>query len=215
MSTEAIVFGLSHVDVPVNDLARAERFYTQALGFQRKASGEGWVDLDASTLCIRLLHAPGGDRRAALRVHVSRVETTVAALVKAGATELYAPVRTAAHEVEGVLADPEGNRLYVWRPLSEDEYGYLPELPIETQWSEEAQALLKSILLSVPALFRSLARRKVVKMAEELYPQKVIAPIDVVRALILASAKVTRSRLVKPLQQHGYDPNDFRAEFEA
>jgi hypothetical protein len=67
----------------------------------------------------------------------------------------------------------------------------------------------------VPALFRPLARRKIVRLAEELSARGVISQYDVIRAYIMASAKITRYRLHEPLKRHGYDPDQFRAEFEA
>lgn len=208
------VFGLSHVDLPVADLERAARFYARALGFPARQAGPGFVDLDASATAIRLVEAPGAERRGAIRVQVAQVEPVYEALVGAGGRALYPPARTAANELAASVQDADGNAITVWRPLSEDEYGYLPSLPVTAAWAPEAEALLKSLLLAVPALFRPLARRRVVQVAEER-ARGVIEPADVVRAYILASAKITRYRLREPLRRHGYDPEAFRAEFEA
>jgi hypothetical protein len=43
----------------------------------------------------------------------------------------------------------------------------------------------------------------------------VVTQTDVVRAYILASAKVTRHRVREPLRRHGFDPEAFREDFEA
>jgi catechol 2,3-dioxygenase-like lactoylglutathione lyase family enzyme len=209
------VFGLSHVDVPVASLEPSVRFYADGLGLAARQRGPGWVDLDASSASIRLVEAASADRRAALRVQVAEVEPVFRALLAAGGRGLYEPARTDGHELAASVQDPDGNTLTVWRPLSEDEYGFLPALPTETAWAPEAERLLQSLLLAVPALFRGLARRKVVRLAEELFSGRVIAPADVVRAYVLASAKITRYRLREPLRRHGYDPEGFRAEFEA
>lgn len=209
------VFGVSHLDLPVRDLARATRFYAQALGFPVRQSGTGYVDLDASSLAIRLVETATPERRGALRVQVARVEPVLEALVAAGGRKLYDPVRSPEHELWAAVQDPDGNTVTVWRPLSEDEYGYLPSLPVEAEWAPESEALLKSLLLAVPALFRGLARRKVVRVAEELRGAGVVTPADVVRAYILASPKVTRHRVREPLLRHGFDLEAFRAEFDA
>jgi catechol 2,3-dioxygenase-like lactoylglutathione lyase family enzyme len=209
------VFGLSHVDVPVARLDASVRFYADGLGLAERQRGPGWADLDASSASIRLVETASPERRAALRVQVAEVEPVFRALLAAGGRGLCEPARTDGHELAASAQDPDGNVVTVWRPLSEDEYGYLPALPTQTEWTPEAERLLQSLLLAVPALFRGLARRKVVRLAEELCSGRVIAPADVVRAYVLASAKVTRHRLREPLRRHGYDPEAFRAEFEA
>lgn len=212
-STE--VYGISHMSVPVTNLTRAAEFYAEGLGFPKTRSGEGWVDLDASSLLLRLVETSSKEQRASLRVQVANVELTWKALLEAGGRKLYEPARTPDLELAASLADPDGNTVTLWRALSEDEYGFVPELPVETEWSSGAQALLKSLLLAVPSLFRALARRKVVRLAEEMFPQRVITETDVVRAYILSSAKITRYRLREPLIRNGYNPDDFREEFDA
>ena len=49
-----IVFGLSHIDVPVQNLERAEQWWCQKLGFRVKARGEGWLDIDVNTCVLRI-----------------------------------------------------------------------------------------------------------------------------------------------------------------
>jgi len=209
------VFGISHVDIPVTNLERAAQFYLAGLGFVTRQCGVGWVDLDASAVLVRLIEAPSADRRTSLRVQVASLEPVYQALLSAGGRKLYEPTRTDDQELIASARDLDGNTITVWRPLSEDEYGFLPNLPVETEWSPQAQVLLKSLLLAVPALFRPLARRKVVRLAEELCPHAVIAERDVVRAYIMASAKITRYRLRDPLMRHGFHPNDYQLEFES
>lgn len=102
----------------------------------------------------------------------------------------------------------------MWRALSEDEYGYLPTLPIQQTWDGEAEALLKSLLTRVPSLFRGLARRKVVQEAEAIATARQVGREDVIRAYIRSNARVTRSRVRKPLLEHGIDPEHYRADFE-
>src|SRR5262249_55555252 len=119
-------------------------------------------------------------------------------------------------ELVGVSRDPDGNILQVYRPLTEDEYDAEPEIPKEMTWDADAEALLKSLLKSVPVLFRALARRKITRVAEEL-AQKThrVTPEEVIRGTILASAKVTRGRNRKALLEHGVDIDKYQADWDA
>lgn len=209
-------FGLSHVDVPVRDLSRARALYVSVLGFTVSKEGEGFVDLDAATARVRLVENPAGERPASLRVESSNVEEGVRALARAGATVLYEPARTDQLTVEGTVRDQDDNTIIVWRSLGEDEYGFVPELPKEQGWAPEAEQLVKSMLLAVPALFRGLARRKVVKEAERRAgPDGHIDRDLAIRAFISAQSPPNRKRLHEPLRAHGIDPAAYQDEFDS
>lgn len=212
--TTGSIFGLSHVDVPVTDLQRAARFYELTFGFSRKQAGAGWIDLDAHSIAIRLVEV-ASERRATLRVLVADPARVVRAVEQAGGQVLYATHRTGDQELVASAHDPDGNAIHLWRALTEDEYEQPPELPVEIEWSPESVTLLKSLLLAVPALFRGLARRKVVRTVEEAVGRGRVGELDVVRGYIASSAKITRGRLRAPLARHGYDPDAFQAEFDA
>jgi predicted enzyme related to lactoylglutathione lyase len=207
-------FGVSHVDVSVTDLARARRFYADGFGFPVKREGAGFCDVDTNTVCLRLIETRSVEYRSAFRLQVSDVEKSFARLLELGGRQLYEPMRTPQLELVGSVADWDGNALSVWRNLSEDEYGFLPALPTEQSWNEEAGKLLQSLLVGVPSLFRGLARRRVVKEAEELAEGRDVGREDVIRAYIRASAKITRGRVRKPLLAHGIDPENYVADFE-
>lgn len=83
-TTNSIVFGLSHVDVPVAMLDRAARFYENGLGFARRSEGDGWLDLDAGSVIVRLVETSNQERRASLRIQVGGVEATYNALLASG-----------------------------------------------------------------------------------------------------------------------------------
>jgi len=208
-------FGLSHVDVPVRDLERARAFYCGCLGFHEGRRGEGWLDLETGTARLRLVETASPERRAALRIQSSEVEADLEHLTGAGASLLYEASRTAELELAGSVRDPDGNTITVWRELSEDEYGFLPELPKQGRWLPDAEGLLKSLLTRVPALFRGLARRKVARNAEYLAEGRPVTRDDVVRAFIVSNAKITRDRVRQPLIDHGFDPADYPEEFES
>lgn len=209
-------FGLSHVDVPVSNLDRARQLYVSALGFPILSEGEGFVDLDAATAKVRLLQSSNVQRPASLRVEAGDVEAGLKLLQQSGGRVLYEAERTDQLTLEGTVQDADGNTITVWRALTEDEYGFVPELPKQGGWTQEAEDLVKSVLLSVPALFRGLARRKVVKEAERRAGVDGCIDRDLaIRALIAAQSPPTRSRIRKPLEAHGVDLAQYEDEFAA
>jgi hypothetical protein len=125
-------------------------------------------------------------------------------------------MRTEEQELIAQLADADGHTLVIWRELTEDEYAFVPELPKESVWRPEAEELLKSLLKSVPALFRALARWRVSRNAEGLAAAtRIVSREHVIRSFILSSAKVTRYRVRKPLADHGIDPEKYADDFAA
>lgn len=208
-------FGLSHVDVPVTNLDRAEAFWKDVVGFREAKRGEGFVDLDAGTAAMRLVQVARVEHPVSLRVNVSDVRGAYDVLLKAGGRPLYEPLRTTSLELVASVADPDGHSVLVWRELTEDEYDFVPDLPKEGEWREDAEALLVALLGHVPALFRALARRKVTRIIEELAGRSQVTREHVIRGYILSSAKITRYRLVEPLRKQGIDPDRYREEFEA
>jgi predicted enzyme related to lactoylglutathione lyase len=209
-----VFFGVSHLDVPVTDLPRARTFYSEGFGFPVKREGPGFCDIDTNTVLLWLIETGTVEHRAAFRLQVADVGKAYARLLSLGASPLYELMRTPQLELVASVKDPDGHSLSVWRHLSEDEYGFLPELPTEQGWQREAEALLKSLLTGVPSLFRGLARRKVVREAESLAQGRVVNREDVIRGYIRASAKVTRGRVKKPLLEHGIDPEKYQADFD-
>ena len=87
-----------------------------------------------------------------VRLQVENVEAAVAELKEFGGRVQYEPLRTAEQELLAAVHDPEGHTLLIWRPLTEDEYDQVPELPKEMTWRPEAEELLKALLKSVPSV---------------------------------------------------------------
>jgi catechol 2,3-dioxygenase-like lactoylglutathione lyase family enzyme len=209
-------FGLSHVDVPVRDLERALRLYHDTIGFGIERRGEGWADLNPSTALIRLRESATAERPVSMRIEVPDVGAATDALVAAGVELIYHPGRTEQLTIEATLRDPDSNLITLWRNLSEDEYDFEPELPKEMTWDDDAEAMLKSLLKSVPALFRGLARRKIVKEAETRASKTNRIDRDLaIRSFISAQSPPNRGRLREPLRKHGIDPDDYRDEFDS
>ena len=210
-------FGVSHIDVPVCDLTRSVAFWGELIGLKEIKRGEGFVDLDSGSVILRLVHVSQVTRPVTLRVSVPDVQVAFDLLVKSGGRALYETQRTPALELEAHVADPDGNSVVVWRELSEDEYGFVPELPKQGEWLNESEELLNELLKYVPALFRSMARRKVTKIIEEVagYDHSPVTREHVIRGYILSSAKIKRDRLIEPLKMCGIDPSHYPEEFDA
>ena len=210
-------FGVTHVDLPVTDIARSEAFWGKLIGLKEVKRGDGFLDLDSGSVILRLVQVPSVARPVTLRVHVHDVQAAFDTLTQSGGRALYEVQRTPALELEAHVADPDGNTVVVWRPLSEDEYGFVPDLPKEGEWQEDAEKLLNELLSYVPALFRSMARRKVTKIIEEVagYDNSPVTREHVIRGYILSSAKIKRNRLIEPLKQCGINPDDYKEEFDA
>jgi len=210
-------FGVSHVDLPVTDLARAERFWAGAVGLNPAKRGDGFIDLDSGSMTLRLIEVAHIEHPVSLRVTVRDVQVAHDALLAAGARSLYEPMRAPALELVASVADLDGHTVCLWRDLTEDEYDFTPELPKQGEWQTESESLLKSLLSHVPALFRALARRKVTRVVEELAgnDRSPVTREHVIRGYIMSSAKVTRYRAVEPLRRCGIDPEAYQEEFDA
>lgn len=210
-------FGVSHIDVPVADLAQAENFWGKLIGLNAIKRGEGFIDLDSGSVILRLVQVSKTLRPVTLRVSVPDVQVAFDLLTNSGGRALYQAQRTPALELEAHVADPDGNTVIVWRELSEDEYGFVPELPKQGEWLTESETLLNELLAYVPALFRSMARRKVTRIIEEVagYDQSAVTREHVIRGYILSSAKIKRDRLIEPLKLCGIDPAHYHEEFNA
>lgn len=209
-------FGISHLVVPVTDLQRAAGLWRDVMGFAESRRGEGYLDIDTGNVAIRLLQVPAVESKVSLRLTVGNVQDAYRALLAAGAAARYEPMRTPELEEMACVSDADGHSIVLWRALTEDEWGFVPELPKQGEWTPEAEDLLKRLLSHVPALFRMLARRKTTKVIE-LLAKEMHSPVTreiVIKGYITASAKVTRYRLVEPLRAEGINPDDYREDFD-
>lgn len=209
-------YGVSHLVMPVTDLERSARLWCELMGFTAGRRGEGYLDIDSGNVAIRLLQVPAVENRLSLRVSVRDVAQAYQALLAGGASPRYEPMRTPELEEMACVDDPDGHAIVLWRELTEDEWGFVPELPKQGQWYPDAEQLLQRLLAHVPALFRMLARRKTTRVIE-LLARELQSPVTreiVIKGYITASAKVTRYRLVAPLRAEGINPDDYREEFD-
>lgn len=209
-------FGVSHVVVQVSDLERSSRIWRDVMGFAESRRGEDYVDIDTGNVVVRLLKVPAVEANVTLRLSVHDVATAYQQLLDAGTSSRYAPLQTPELEDMACVTDPDGHSIVVWRALTEDEWDFIPELPKQGEWYPDAEELLQRLLSYVPALFRMLARRKVTRVVEELAQEEnsAVKREHVIRGYILSSAKVTRSRLIEPLQKEGINPDDYQEEFD-
>ncbi len=209
-------FGISHLIVPVTALDASAALWGDVMGFTAVQRGDGFVDMDTGSATLRLLQVQKVESSVSLRLQVSDVTAAYGALLAAGAASRYAPMKTPQLEEMACVSDADGHAIVLWRALSEDEWGFVPELPKQGEWLPDAEDLLKRLLAHVPALFRMLARRKTTRVIEQLAAEA-HSPVTqewVIKGYITASAKITRFRLVEPLRAEGINPDDYRAEFE-
>lgn len=209
-------FGISHVVMHTTDLEATARLWCQVMGFTEQARSEDHVDIDTGSAVLRLIRVPRIESKVSLRVTVRDVSKAYQALLSAGAQSRYAPIKTPELEEMACVADANGHSVVLWRTLTEDEWGFVPELPKQGTWPAEAEDLLKRLLSHVPALFRMLARRKTTRVIE-MMAKEAKSPITrelVIKGYITSSAKVTRSRLIEPLRAEGINPDDYQVEFE-
>jgi catechol 2,3-dioxygenase-like lactoylglutathione lyase family enzyme len=212
-------FGVSHIELPVRDLSASQDFYVEGLGLTCSAQGEDWVDLDGCTVILRLKQVKQSAAPVTLRVQSNSLEEARDHLIKLGAQVLCDIERTPELTLFTILRDADDHRIMIWRNLSEDEYGFDPQLPKEKDWHPDAEELLHALLKSVPALFRSMARKRITKTAETMTAENVntesVDKDTVVRASILSTLSFMRHKLHEPLRELGYDPNDYQEEFDA
>ena len=208
--------GISHIDLQVKNLSKAKAFWSEVVGLGVSREGDGYVELDSGNVSLRLIEVPVVETSSTIRLAVPGVKQAYDGLIAHGATAKYAPMDTPDLEKIACVTDENGHSIIVWRALSEDEWGFVPELPKTGEWLPEAEALLVRLLSHVPAFFRMLARRKVTRVTEELAKED-ISPVTrehVIKGYITASAKLTRSRLIEPLKAEGINPDDYQAEFD-
>lgn len=209
-------FGVSHLVLPVTDLERATSLWRKVMGFAEARRGEGYVDIDSGNVIIRLMQVSALEGRVSVRLTVQNVQQAYQALLAGGAASRYEPMQTPELEEMACISDPDGHSIVLWRQLTEDEWGFVPDLPKQGEWYPDAEQLLKRLLAHVPAMFRMLARRKTTRTIEQLANEARTAVTRelVIKGFITASAKINRHRLVGPLRAEGINPEDYREEFE-
>jgi hypothetical protein len=97
--------------------------------------------------------------------------------------------------------------LVVSRTYDEDELGVVPALPSSLPWRHDAEAMMKAALLCVPVAFRSDARVKATRLAEELaVVERMPLEVDMslaARALLEVTPPFQHDRLQSVLRAHG------------
>jgi len=201
-----VIFGLTHVELPVLDLARARALWSEEIGLAVVHEGPGFVEVDGGSLGIRLVAAPEVTHRAVLHLQASEVEVATARLVSAGCALLQGPLRLDGTKLEARVELPDGHVVVLWRDLSEDELDAPPKLPTTTAWAPDAVEALNALLAVVPAPFRDLARRAAVKRAEQGCPPEGVDRRRAAAGFYQATPAFMRSRAHAPLRELGFDP---------
>lgn len=119
-------FGISHLIVPTADLERAAQLWRDVIGAEVHR-GDGFVDIDTGSATLRLAQVSRVESSLSLRLQVRQVQTTYDSLLAAGCSTRYAPMKTPELEGNGLRQRWRQASIVLWRPLSEDEWGFVPE----------------------------------------------------------------------------------------
>lgn len=208
--------GISHFDLQVKDLQEAQKLWSNTIGLSIIKQGDGFVELSSGNVSLRLIEVPYIEHTATIRLNVPSVSQAYSHLIEASAQSRYEPMDTPDLEKIACVSDTDGHSIILWRSLSEDEWNFVPELPKTGEWLPEAEDLVVKLLSHVPAFFRMLARRKVTRVVEQLArdDDSPVTREHVIKGYITSSAKVTRSRLIAPLEAEGINPADYQTEFD-
>jgi predicted enzyme related to lactoylglutathione lyase len=208
--------GISHIDMQVTDLENSCKLWTDIVQFSISSRGEGYAILDSGNVEIRLIEVASVEHTTTIRLSVADVHQTYQHLVKSGLAPKYEPMNTPDLQKIACVTDRDGNSIIVWRALTEDEWGFVPELPKTGEWHPDAEELLVRLLKYVPAFFRMLVRRKVTRVVEQLARDENtgVTREHVIKGYITSSAKVTRYRLIEPLKSENINPDDYKTEFD-
>lgn len=208
--------GISHIDLQVTDLDKARHLWADIIGFRVSSEGDGFIELDSGNVGLRLIEVGRVEHTGSIRISVPSVEAAYKKLLSAGLSSRYAPMHAPDLEKIACVNDDNGHAIILRRPLTEDEWDFVPDLPKTGEWLPDAEDLVVRLLSHVPAFFRMLARRKVTRVVEKLAldDNSPVTREHVIKGYITSSAKVTRSRLIAPLKAEGIDPDDYKDEFD-
>lgn len=198
-------FSLSHLVLPVRDVAAAQARYCEHFGFISEAPGL----LSCGFFQVQLASDPNPPAQA-LGLECEDPEQ----IRLEGFTCLGPPEDQAGRR--GVWwQDADGHRWLLWRWRNEDDEPLPPPLNTQRPWPPAAVALMQRLLKETPLNFRKSARKMAVLEAEWLAQGRELTEPDVVRGYIRAAPFPLRANLKAPLAKHGYDWRDFLSDFEA
>ena len=208
--------GISHIDVQVTSLSDSKKIWSDIIGLAISTQQEGFVIIDSGNVAIRLIEVAKIEHTTTIRLTVASVTQAYQHLIKSGLLSRYEPMHTPDLHKIACVTDRDGNSIIVWRPLTEDEWEFTPELPKSGEWYPDAEDLLVRLLKHVPSFFRMLVRRKVTRVVEQLAREddSAVTTEHVIKGFITSSAKVTRYRLIEPLKSEGINPDHYQAEFD-
>lgn len=210
-------FGTSHIHIQVSDLDKAISLWCDVIGLAEHKRGSNFVDVDSGSVILRLIERDVITHPVIVRIHAADIQAAFNRLLDAGMTSYLEPAQTDDLELVAGARDTDGNTILVWRELTEDEYNFTPDLPTESEWQPEAEALLKQLLKRVPAMFRATARKRTTRAIEALSREEGndIDREQVIRGYIMATPRFMRSQLVEPLREEGINTDNYRAEFDS
>lgn len=211
-----MIFGISHVVLPVHDLELARCFYSLTMGCEEELADQNFLELSNGFFRLRLELQVIPLSPVTLWIECDQIMESCLALCAIGAELLQAEE----HQVglaKALLRDPFGHTLILWRNLSEDELDTPPALPKTQAWLPEAEVLVHILLKEVPDAFRAGARKASVLEAEYLSQESnenQVSKYSAILGCIRSAPLFRRDMLKEPLDRQGVDWQLYQAEFE-
>jgi hypothetical protein len=210
MTLEAFPVGIIH---GVADLEAALNFFQDVLGFPVRERGDEYAVCDNGSIRVRLVFDLDATQPLCFELLTRDLESSTEQLLTNAEVRLVKPAYWASSDRrQVVLAVGNYLRLAVCRTYDEDELGLNPELPATLDWNPETDSLIRTLLKSVPAPFRTSARNRATERAEYLATIRGESEVrinDAVRALIDVTPGFQHESLAQALHASGIDPRPF------
>lgn len=208
-----MIFGITHLVMPVTDLGLAENFYGAALSLTPEEKQPQWLEYSNGFIRLRLELSAKPVQNLSLWIETQQIEKACDHLLAAGARLVQACHQTQEKKLAR-LQDPFGHELILWRNLSEDELEVPPPLPKALIWAPEAENILQILLKEVPAHFRNSARKASVLEAEYLAGSTPVTTEQAIIGCIRSAPLFMRAVLKAPLTRCGINWEQYQNEFE-
>ncbi|MDH5355352.1 MAG: hypothetical protein OEY09_12985 [Gammaproteobacteria bacterium] len=196
-----------------SDLNYVERLLVENFDFSRRKEGSRRIELTNGAITIFLVDQDG-ESNTTLRLAFSTgdLQASINSLEAAGFVTSGGPEWVNEWRQEVKLVGPENIQVDLYREYNEDELGIVPDLPKSLDWMEDAEAMTRQLLTSVPISFRESARTKVTKKAEAnaIVEGDTIVTLDVAcQAIVDMTPDFQYKTLRTEMISNGLNPNDY------
>jgi catechol 2,3-dioxygenase-like lactoylglutathione lyase family enzyme len=200
----------------VNDLAAAENFFLEHLGFTVSKNGREWVHLENGALDVRLRAGQVTDGSLLrLIINCSDLDESLRYYSHLGFDLVEPPAWSEIYFQQASLRGPYNLWLTLVREYNEDELDIVPELPISIDWKDDALMKIRQLLKSVPVSFRHSARLNVTEMAEAKAVVEGQQTVDLklaMRTLVQITPEFQHDNLKAEMHRNQINPDEYFVE---